>query len=141
MNRTKQITDYLKARYAILVIETFEEERALSEISEIAKTLSHRLFVWNSTVGVQINGVVSGDKTFDLKMALDFCEEKAKEEGSKNIFVFCDAHNYLASSSNPVYRRRLRDLAINIRSRGYRSNCIIMAPSFEVANDLQKKSR
>lgn len=139
MSRTKQLTDYLKARYAVLVIETFEEERALNEISEIAKALNHRLFVWNSTLGVQINGVVAGDKTFDLKMALDFCEEKAKEEGSKNIFVFCDAHNYLTSSSNPVYRRRIRDLAINIRSRGYRSNCIIVAPNFEIANDLQKE--
>lgn len=139
MDRTKQITDYLKARYAILVIESFEEERVLSEVAEIAKALSHRLFVWNSTVGVQINGVVAGDKTFDLKLALDFCEDKAKEEGSKNIFVFCDAHNYLTTNSNPVYRRRLRDLAINIRSRGYRSNCIIVAPSFEIANDLQKE--
>jgi ATP-dependent 26S proteasome regulatory subunit len=139
MNRTKQITDYLKARYAILVIESFEEERALSEISEIAKTLNHRLFVWSSTLGVQVNGSVVGDKTFDLKLALDFCEEKAREEGSRNIFVFCDAHNYLASCSNPVYRRRLRDFAINIRSRGYRSNCIVVAPSFEVANDLQKE--
>lgn len=139
MSRTKQITDYLKARYAILVIESFEEERALSEISEIAKTLSHRLFVWNSTLGVQINGSVVAEKTFDLKVALDFCEEKAKEEDSRNIFVFCDANSYLAQSSNPVYRRRLRDFAINIRSRGYRSNCIIVAPSFEVANDLQKE--
>ncbi|MEG2569496.1 MAG: hypothetical protein RSA84_25130, partial [Acinetobacter sp.] len=65
MNRTKQITDHLKARYAILVIETFEEERALNEIAEIAKALSHRLFVWNSTLGVHVNGVVAGDKTFD----------------------------------------------------------------------------
>ncbi|WVV47139.1 hypothetical protein THH46_19575 [Pseudomonas sp. NA13] len=62
MDRTKQITDYLKARYAILVIESFEEERALNRISEIAKALSHRLFVWNSTLGVQINGVVAGIK-------------------------------------------------------------------------------
>lgn len=139
MSRTKQITDYLKARYAILVIESFEEERVLSEVSEIAKTLGHRFFVWNSTQGVQINGSVAGEKTFDLKVALDFCEEKAKEDNSKNIFVFCDAHNYLTATSNPVCRRRLRDFAINIRSCGYRSNCIIVAPSFEVANDLQKE--
>ncbi|WVV49599.1 hypothetical protein THH46_19570 [Pseudomonas sp. NA13] len=66
---------------------------------------------------------------------------RRKGEGGRQqkYFCFCDAHNYLASSSNPVYRRRLRDLAINIRSRGYRSNCIIIAPSFEIANDLQKE--
>lgn len=139
MNRTKQITDYLKARYAILVIESFEEERVIAEIGEIAKSLNHRQFIWNSTLGVQTNGAIVGDKTFDLKLALDFCEDRAREDDSKNIFVFCDAHNYLTTNSNPIYRRRLRDFAINIRTRGYRSNCIIVAPSFEIANDLQKE--
>ncbi|XSS64473.1 AAA family ATPase [Pseudomonas sp. B11] len=139
MNRTQQITNYLKARYAILVIESSEEERVLAELGEIAKSLNHRLFLWNSTLGIQTNGAVAGDKTFDLKLALDFCEERAKEENSKNIFVFLDAHNYLTTSSNPIYRRRLKDLAINIRSQGYRSNCIIVSPNFEVANDLQKE--
>ncbi|WP_404941799.1 AAA family ATPase [Pseudomonas danubii] len=139
MNRTQKITDYLKARYAILVIESFEEERVIAELSEIAKSLNHRIFLWNSTLGIQTNGAVVGDKTFDLKLALDFCEEKAREENSKNIFVFCDAHNYLTTSCNAIYRRRLKDLAINIRSHGYRSNCIIVAPNFEIANDLQKE--
>ncbi|KIH84979.1 AAA family ATPase [Pseudomonas batumici] len=139
MNRTQQITDYLKARYAILVIESYEEERVVAELGEIAKSLNHRLFLWSSTQGVQTNGAVVGDKTFDLKLALDFCEEKAREDNSKNIFVFRDAHNYLTTSANPVYRRRLKDFAIKIRSHGYRSNCIIVAPSFEIANDLQKE--
>lgn len=139
MNKTKQITDYIKARYAILVIESFEEERVLVELKSIANSLTHTLYIWNSTQGVQTNGAVVGDKTFDLKVAIDFCEEKAKEENSKNIFVFCDAHNYLTNSSNPIYRRRLRDFAMNVRSRGYRSNCFIIAPYFDICNDLQKE--
>jgi SpoVK/Ycf46/Vps4 family AAA+-type ATPase len=135
----KQIIDYIKARYALLVIESFEEERVLSEIQTIAKELNHNLYIWNSTQGVLFNGDVIGEKTFDFKVSLDFCEEKAKEKESKNIFIFCDAHNYLTNNSNPIYRRRLKDLAINIRNKGYRSNCIIISPSFEINNDIQKE--
>lgn len=139
MEYRKHIIDYIKARYAILVIESFEEERVISELKIISKELSHNLFIWNSTQGVTYNGSVIGEKTFDLKVALDFCEAKAQEVNSKNIFVFCDAHNYLTNSSNPIYRRRLKDFAYNIRNKGYRCNCIIVSPSFEINNDLQKE--
>jgi SpoVK/Ycf46/Vps4 family AAA+-type ATPase len=139
MEYKKHIIDYIKARYALLVIESFEEERVLSEIQIIAKELKHSLYIWNSTQGVLFNGNIIGEKTFDFKVALDFCEEKAKEKDSKNIFIFCDAHNYLTNNSNPIYRRRLKDLSINIRIKGYRSNCIIISPSFEINNDIQKE--
>lgn len=139
MDIKKNIIDYLKARYAILVIESFEEERIILELQQIANSISHNLFVWNSTFGVSYNGEVINDKAVDLKAAIDFCENKAKEKGSKNIFVFCDAHNYLMTNSNPVYRRRLKDFAFNIRNKGYSSNCILISPAFEMNNDLQKE--
>lgn len=139
MNISKSIADYIKARYAILVVESFEEERVLAEMHRIAQELSHELYVWNSTDGVKHNGSVIGDKTFDLKVAIDFCETKAKEQGSKSIFVFCDAHNYLTEKSNPMYRRRLKDFAFNIRNKGYRCNCVIVSPTLELNNDIQKE--
>lgn len=139
MEYKKNIVDYIKARYAVLVIESFEEERALSVIQSVARDLNHTLYLWNSTQGVMYNGSVIGEKTFDFKIALDFCEEKAKEKDSKNIFVFSDAHNYLTGNSNPIYRRRLKDFAIAIRNKGYRSNCIIISPAFEISNDIQKE--
>lgn len=139
MNINKRIADYIKARYAILVVESFEEERVLAEMHRIAQELSHELYVWNSTDGVKHNGAVIGDKTFDLKVAIDFCETKAKEQGSKSIFVFCDAHNYLTEKSNPMYRRRLKDFAFNIRNKGYRCNCVIVSPTLELNNDIQKE--
>lgn len=139
VDRIKEITDYIKARYAVLAIESFEEERVIGEIELIAGSLGHQVFLWNSTSGVQANGATVGEKTQDLKAAIDFCESKAQAEDSKNIFVFCDAHNYLTSNSNPIYRRRLRDFAINIRSRGYRSNCIIVSPTLDMTGDLEKE--
>ena len=137
----KKLTDYIKARYAVLVIESFEEERVLRELQGIAQNLKHELYIWNSTDGVTFaNGSsASQDKTLDFTAALKFCENRAKEQGSRNIFVFCDADQYLNSKSPAANRRRLRDFAINIRKKGYVSNCIIISPTFEITTDLQKE--
>lgn len=139
MDRKRPIINYLKARYPILAIESFEEERAIVEIQKMAQEIHHELYVWNSTDGVKQNGKEAGTKTNDLKAAIDFCESKAREQGNKSIFVFCDAHSYLSGTpNNAVYRRRLKDFAINIRNR-YQSNCILVSPAFELSNDLQKE--
>lgn len=37
----KNLTDYIKARYAVLVIESFEEERVLRELQGIAQSINH----------------------------------------------------------------------------------------------------
>ncbi len=138
-DRKRPIVNYLKARYPILAIESFEEERAIVEIQKMAQEIHHELYVWNSTDGVKQNGKEAGTKTNDLKAAIDFCESKAREQGNKSIFVFCDAHSYLSGTpNNAVYRRRLKDFAINIRNR-YQSNCILVSPAFELSNDLQKE--
>lgn len=143
MNQTfnKSLTDYIKARYAVLVIESFEEERVLGELQGIAKAINHDLYIWNSTDGVTYaNGSsASQEKTLDFTAALKFCENRAKDQGSRNIFVFCDADGYLNSKAPAVNRRRLRGFAINIRKKGYVSNCIIIAPTFEITTDLQKE--
>ena len=71
----KNLTDYIKARYAVLVIESFEEERVLRELQGIAQSINHELYIWNSTDGVTYaNGSSSSqDKTLDFTAALKFC--------------------------------------------------------------------
>lgn len=133
------VIDYIKARYAVLVIESFEEERVILELQHLANDIGHNLYIWNSTEGIKHNGNVVDGKVVDLKAAIDFCEAKANDKSTKNLFVFCDAHNYLTEKSNPIYRRRLKDFAINIRNNGYTCNCIIISPTFEISTDLQKE--
>lgn len=139
MNPEFNITDYIKARYAVLVIESSEEERVIAELQKLAGEINHELYTWNSSEGIKQNGVVIDNKAVDFKAAIDSCEAKAAEKTSKALFVFCDAHNYLSDKANPIYRRRLKDFAINIRNKGYNCNCIIISPSFEISLDLQKE--
>lgn len=141
MSKTSRntITQYIRARYALLVIESFEEERVLAELGAVAHDIHHELYVWSSTEGVRHNGQVADARTSDLRVAIDYCEATVKQSDSKCLFVFCDAHSYLTDRANAVYRRRLKDFAISIRTKGYLCNCIIVSPTFEVSNDLQKE--
>ncbi len=47
MDYKKSIIDYIKARYAVLVVETFEEERVIAELAGIARQIGYNLYVWN----------------------------------------------------------------------------------------------
>ena len=111
----------------------------IEELQSVASDINHSFYVWNSSEGVKYDGKVADARTKDLGVAIDFCESKAKNLSSKSLFVFCDAQLFLTGNANPVYRRRLKDFAINIRNKGYNCNCIIIAPNFEVTNDLQKE--
>lgn len=132
------IIDYIRARYSIIGIETFEEERVLADLLVIARQLNHELFVWNSTDGVTYNGGRIGEQTFDFSAALAFCEKRAKERDARCLFVFCEAANHVGKQSCKLGRRRLKDFAMKIR-KGLRSNVILLSPTLEFENDLQKE--
>ena len=83
-DRKRPIINYLKARYPILAIESFEEERAIVEIQKMAQEIHHELYVWNSTDGVKQNGKEAGTKTNDLKAAIDFCVSRATRASSSS---------------------------------------------------------
>lgn len=127
--------NHIRARYAVLQLVTFEETRALADLRRIASELKHEMFVWSATSGLAKDGQIVADRSGDLKAAIDFCEERAKTK-EPHIFVFLDTHTSL---STPIYRRRLKEFAINIRTQGYRANCVLLGPSSEIADDLQKE--
>ena len=88
----------MRAPYALLQIETFEEARALDTIARICATQGRPHWVWSSTRGFQ-----GSDSGIDFFGALDSIEQ-AQDQG---VFVFCDALGMLEDSH--VLRRRLRE--------------------------------
>jgi ATP-dependent 26S proteasome regulatory subunit len=133
----KELGSYLRARYAIVQVVTFEEQRVLESIQAIARDINHALYVWSIASGVTKDGKLVADKSTDLRIALDFCEERARSK-EPSLFVFLDTHNVLSPSSGSIYRRRLREFASNIRTQGYRSNCLLIGPTAEIPLELQK---
>lgn len=138
---TDFITDlrnHIRARYSIIQLVTYEETRALTELLRIATDLKHDVYIWSASLGVMKDGKIAAERSADLKVAIDFCEERARSK-EPHLFIFLDVHGFLGQAGNPVYRRRLKDMANNIRTQGYRANCIILGCSTEVPADLQKE--
>lgn len=132
------IRNHIRARYAILQIVTYEETRILDNLRQVAAEFKHDFYVWTMSSGLLKDGKLVAERSTDLKVALDFCEDRAKTK-EPHIFVFLDAHVALGQGGNPLYRRRLKDFAINIQTQGYRANCILVGPSPDIPLELQKE--
>jgi ATP-dependent 26S proteasome regulatory subunit len=131
------LNNAIRARYALIQLVTSEETRALSDLARMASELNHTLLIWTATEGVKIGDKVVGEKTPDLRAAIDFCEERART-GEALIFVFVDAESFLGRNSPPIYRRRMKELAQAIRNRGYHANCFLLGPAPQPPEDLVK---
>jgi ATP-dependent 26S proteasome regulatory subunit len=141
----KELKDLIKARFPIIQIATYEEERVLVEIEKIAKALDHRLLVWSASRGVYKLSDAGQDKDnkfahADLAVALEFITVAAEKQKGPLLLVLLDPDPYLTDkNANPTYRRKLRDVAISIRSQGYMANCLIVSPGVNIPVELEKE--
>ena len=144
---TRELRDMIKARFPIIQIVTFEEERVLNEIEKVARQLNHKLMIWSTSRGIYHVPIQDESKAekpnkfaqADLAVALEFLELTAEKQKSPVLMVLLDPDPYLTEkNANPVYRRKLRDIANNIRSKGYMANCLIVSPTVNIPLELEK---
>jgi SpoVK/Ycf46/Vps4 family AAA+-type ATPase len=134
-NFTNEIEYLIRARYSLIYVYTFEEERAFKIISGISQKLNKRIITWTATKGLELEGKSLEPKSIDFKAALNLAGELAKEP---SIFVWFDAHSFLKPSSSPVFIRELREFSQNLRT-GLHSNSIIVSPSMDIPVELKKE--
>jgi len=143
-----ELQNLVRARYPLIHINTFEEDRCLGVVRAVAKHLDQHLLVWSTSRGVvAIEPASDPDgarhRLADLTAAIELFEELAvarDRHPGGYIFVLLDPYPYLSErAANPIYRRRLRDLAINIRTKGYHANCLIISPSMAAPYELEKE--
>lgn len=141
-----ELRELLLARYPIVHVSTYEEDRALSAIEDVAQTVKQTPIYWSTS-----RGVFSPDDkkpgrwrkgSFgleDLTAAIEAFEKRARSR-EPVLFILLDPHPYLSQAgTNPIYRRRLKDLSVNIRTQGYHANCLLVAPAFEIPHELEKE--
>jgi ATP-dependent 26S proteasome regulatory subunit len=132
---------HVKARYALIGISTHEDERCLEAVAKVGQQIEAEVYCWTHAKGVhQAFSPAVDCKTMDLKIAIDRCEEICKNIKKSIVFVFFDVATFLQHNSNPVFRRRFRDFAQSIRSLGYKANCVLVSPVFNLAVDIQKEA-
>jgi SpoVK/Ycf46/Vps4 family AAA+-type ATPase len=155
------LTLLMKARYPIVHISTFEEDRALNSIAKVAADMGSKILVWSTSKGIShSDGDAALPKDFvgksgtpiaartqaalaDLAAAIELFEKTCLDPRNKEntyIFVLLDPYVYLVEkSANPIYRRKLRDFATDIRTKGLRASCLIIAPTATVPLELEKE--
>lgn len=141
-----EIADLLRARFPIVQVFTYEEERALKVVVDVAKALTYHIHVWTVVRGL-VSKLEDGDEkpqTFkdslaDLKIAIDQCERIA-QDGKRHLFVLLDPFPFLSDKPvDAIYRRRLREFAMAIRGHGFSASCVIISPSLDIPLELEKE--
>ncbi len=129
----------IRARYPIIYVVSWEEERVERYLREIAEKRNKNLFVWTVTQGIIKSGAESqrakfgGGNTGDPLVALDAVIQHVEPA----IYLFKDFHRFtIEDRCNISVIRRLRDLAHQLRDT-YKT-LVIVAPSMRISPDLAK---
>ena len=100
----------LHSSASLLVVETFDEPRALELLISFLKSDPAPLFKWTVTDGIQKAGLSlisdKESKTFELSDALT----EIKQQSTQGVYVLCDAHAFL---DDPKNIRLIKDVLFN----------------------------
>lgn len=145
-----EIDILIRARYPIIYIVSWEEERVEQMIWGIAQERNKKLFVWSSSSGMvprhaltpeqqKVMGQEStrrpprkevDDRTRDPLLALSMVQDHTEPA----IFLLRDLHPYLADAG---VARKLRDVAAAIKA-SYKT-VILVSPALKLPFELQKE--
>ncbi|MDR1917319.1 MAG: AAA family ATPase [Synergistaceae bacterium] len=128
-----ELENLIRARYAAICVTTFEEERCLLILRNIAGRLNKRVIIWTATKGLVLDGKNLDAKSVDFRTATLMAFELGREP---SLFVWCDAHTYL--KNQPVNARAFKELCQALRD-GCPSNSLLISPVMDIPIELQKE--
>ena len=141
--RTRMVTDdesrlevLIRAGVPLVCVMSFEEDRVLAAIREIAQRLGEerkqprRLYVWSASRGLRNDRdeLVRRESLRDPTTALGHLIDNAEDA----IYVFLDMHRHFS----PVTSRLVRDAARIVRTT--RKSVLFLTPFYQVPDELQK---
>jgi SpoVK/Ycf46/Vps4 family AAA+-type ATPase len=124
-----QIENLIRARYPILYIVSWEEERVQEALNGVAASRGRKLYTWTVTQGMSGNSHSRDDSTRDPISALDYvmdCRDPA-------VFLLKDFPAHIADR---MVIRKLRDLSHALKTT-YKT-LIILGPTLKLPNELEK---
>lgn len=128
----EELTEYVRACFSGLWIETYEPDEALAEISALCRRHEWRLASWNLETGLNLSGEGVGDASADPLSAIRSAERLAAPEGA-GLLVLENFHRFLASPE--IVQALIRQIQLGKRQRTF---VIILAPSAPIPAELEK---
>ncbi len=132
-----EIEVLIRARYPLIYVITWEEQRLLRHVMKIGSRLGKGVFEWSVTTGLVPAGTsIQSQKhkdtaTQDPLVALDNVIERIEPA----LYVFKDFHPFLKGQNMSVIRR-LREVSSSMQNT-YKT-IIIVSPIFELPSELEK---
>ncbi|MFI7649456.1 AAA family ATPase [Micromonospora sp. NPDC049460] len=136
------LSQLLKARFPILYVESFEEQRVVAEVCAVAQDAMavrtpRAVWTWSQTTGlVQPDGVARKGTT-DPEDALD----AALRVDHPSVLIFKDlhpAHGGGDQRGGPGVVRRLRDLAAAFKAGPVPRTLVLVSPVLHIPVELEK---
>jgi len=139
LSAEQELDVLIRARYPIVYVESWEEERVEACLHRIAVARNKNLFVWTVTEGIVKSGAepqrsrMRTGSTADPLAALDAVIDQV----DPSIYLFKDFHRFTEDERcNLTVIRRLRDVAYHLRDT-YKT-IVIVSPLMRIAPDLGK---
>lgn len=135
LKKAKEIEVFIRARYPIIYVVSWEEERVDEYLHDVANQLGKKLFLWSTTRGIIPYGLSpesqknKNPSTTDPLIALD----EVFTQVEPSIYVFKDFHSFMKEIS---ICRKLRDIANYLRN-SYKS-LVITSPVLVIPPELEK---
>jgi ATP-dependent 26S proteasome regulatory subunit len=136
------LVQLLKARFPVLYIESYEEQRVVAEVSAVARDAvllrtPRTVWTWSATEGlIQPDGTPRRG-TVEPEAAL----EVVLRTEMPGVFIFKDLHAVFGSGdrpASPVAVRRVRDVAAAFKSGQVPRVLVIVAPVLRIPVELAK---
>lgn len=132
----REIDELIRAKFTTIQVVTWEERRALSLLTEVARMQQKELFQWSVTDGLRRvagprghEGGIPGERHRDAMRMLN----EILQSSASAIYVLLDFDDYLES---PEVARQLRDLHQALKST--RKSVVIISSSSKAADKLSK---
>jgi hypothetical protein len=120
----------LRARYPLIYIPTYEEERVEAAIREEAANLGNRpVYTWDFVDGYQGNPNDAGFGRRNPLQALEFIEKLSASAPA--VLILRDYHRFL---EDVAIARKLRNLARLLKSQP--KNIVLLSPKIAIPDDL-----
>ncbi|HCA47118.1 MAG TPA: ATPase [Armatimonadetes bacterium] len=127
----RQIEVLIRARYSVIYIVSWEEERVEQTLRAVGEKLDKNVFTWTVTQGMlHADGRGSGASTGSAVQGLEF----ALAQQDPAIFIMRDFDTTL---NDPIVERKLRDVAKAFRS-SYKT-LVILSPVLTIPPHLEKE--
>lgn len=139
----ENLENLLKARFPLIYIESYEEQRVLSEISAVVSDKDRlrtprKMMIWSTTEGLAAPGAQGPSNSKSPADALAIAQGTTEP----TVFVFKDLHTSFGDSGKPADQmviRRLRDIAHSFKNGSSLLTLIIVAPVLKLPTDLDKE--